>query len=144
MNFRLTFATRSSGFGAIANDEVPHALAKFDIAVAPYPQLDDFYFSPLKILEYMAAELPIIASDIGQIPQLIEREMTGVLVDPGVVDDLANAILRLCTDVELRNRIATNARAKAVAQHTWQHVLEQILETVSTTSALIEVCDGTS
>jgi len=41
--------------GALAHEDVPHYLAAMDIAVTPYPALDDFYFSPLKPFEYMAA-----------------------------------------------------------------------------------------
>ena len=45
---------------------VPGLLASMDVAVAPYPVLEHFYFSPLKLFEYMAAGRACIASRIGQ------------------------------------------------------------------------------
>ncbi len=74
---------------AIPNSLIPQVLSTFDIAVAPYPELPDFYFSPLKILEYMAAGLPIVASRIGQIPTLVDHESTGLLVKPGCPQSLS-------------------------------------------------------
>src|SRR5262249_49364347 len=41
--------------GAVAPEEIPGLLASIDVAVAPYPKLPHFYFSPLKVYEYMAA-----------------------------------------------------------------------------------------
>lgn len=69
--------------GHVAMDEVPGLLASMDVAVAPYPPLDHFYFSPLKLFEYMAAGLPIVASRIGQLEELIDDGVTGLLCQPG-------------------------------------------------------------
>ena len=57
--------------GAVEPSEVPRMLASMDVAVAPYPPLDDFYFSPLKLFEYMAAGCAIVAAAIGQINQTV-------------------------------------------------------------------------
>src|SRR6185503_10228289 len=83
-DFRSRGLTESVVFtGAVLPAEVPSLLASMDIAVAPYPQLEHFYFSPLKVFEYMAAGLPVIASGIGQIKKVIEHGVTGWLVSPG-------------------------------------------------------------
>jgi glycosyltransferase involved in cell wall biosynthesis len=65
------------------------------VAVAPYPQLEQFYFSPLKIYEYMAAGLPVIASDIGQISELIEDKVNGLLVPPDDLNALTGCLEEL-------------------------------------------------
>ena len=81
--------------GKVAPGEVPGWLTQMDIAVAPYPVAEDFYFSPLKILEYMAAGIPVVASAVGDLPSLVEHERTGILVPPGDADALGQALLHL-------------------------------------------------
>jgi glycosyltransferase involved in cell wall biosynthesis len=125
--------------GAVPNAEMPQILSTLDVAVAPYPQIQEFYFSPLKILEYMAAGLPVVASRIGQIPTLVEPEETGLLVTPGCKHELAQALLRLSSDPLLRGRLGAAARQHVENHHTWQSVLDRILATVSTTDFHCEV-----
>jgi len=113
--------------GAVASDEVPARLASIDAAVASYPRLEHFYFSPLKVYEYMAAGLPVVASAIGQLEKLITPGVNGLLVPPGDAAALAEALERLCGDHELRARLGLAARAKVLAEHTWDAVAERIL-----------------
>ena len=117
--------------GAVSNDQVPKILADFDIAVAPYPDIQDFYFSPLKILEYMAAGLPIVASNIGQIPKLIDDGHSGILVQSGDEEALAEKIMKLCNNPKLRQMLGRTAMQKATSNHQWSQVLQRILDTVS-------------
>ena len=105
--------------GALPLDAVPPWIRGMDIAVAPYPPLEPFYFSPLKILDAMACGVPNVASDIGQIPDLLRDGETGILVPPGDVDALAEALVRFADDPELRNRIGKAAMAEANEQHAW-------------------------
>jgi glycosyltransferase involved in cell wall biosynthesis len=113
--------------GRVGMDEVPGLLASMDMAVAPYPPLDYFYFSPLKLFEYMAAGLPIVASRIGQLEELIEDGVTGLLCDPGDAAALASAIERLRASPELRTRLGRTARETALEKHTWEAVARRIL-----------------
>jgi glycosyltransferase involved in cell wall biosynthesis len=113
--------------GAVAPREVPGLLRSMDVAVAPYPATDRFYFSPLKVLEYMAAGLPVVASDVGQIGQVLEDGKTGLLVPPGDAAALCQAVYRLWSDVELRRNLGTAARRHVLAHHTWDQVLTRIL-----------------
>ncbi len=94
-----------------------------DCAVAPYPQLDDFYFSPLKVFEYMAAGCPIVASRIGQIEAVLEQGRTALLVDPGNPLALADAVESLCCDPTLASRLAQAARHRAFERHGWVHTV---------------------
>ena len=109
-------------------EEVPGLLASMDVATAPYPRLEKFYFSPLKLYEYMAAGLPVVASRIGQIAEVIEDGVTGLLVEPGNVAELAAALERLRGDAGLRTRLGEAARAKALRDHTWDAAAQRILD----------------
>ena len=113
--------------GAVPPETVPHWLAQMDVAVAPYPASEDFYFSPLKVYEYMAAGLPVVASNIGQIPEVIEHGVNGLLTPPGDVLALEEALDRLWRLPSLRLCLGDCAREKILQHHTWERVVEQIL-----------------
>ncbi|HLW72298.1 MAG TPA: glycosyltransferase family 4 protein [Candidatus Binataceae bacterium] len=121
----VTFAAELSG--AVEQARVPALLASMDIAVAPYPPLANFYFSPLKIFEYMAAGLPVVASRIGQIEEVIEDGRTGLLCPPGDVAALADALERLAADPGLRRKLGMAARAAMLADRSWDSVLTRTL-----------------
>lgn len=116
----------------VSADAVPGLLASMDVAVAPYPELKNFYFSPLKLYEYMAAGRAIVASRIGQIPDVIEDGVTGLLVPPGDVAALAAALDRLRSDTGLRSRLGIAAKRKALCDHTWDSVARRILDLAAT------------
>jgi glycosyltransferase involved in cell wall biosynthesis len=113
--------------GAVFPEEVPGLLASMDVAVAPYPKAGEFYFSPLKVYEYMAAGLAVVASRLGQLEKLVEPEITGLLVPPGDAPALAAALERLRHDPELRSLLGQAARSKVMRKHTWDQVAEEIL-----------------
>jgi glycosyltransferase involved in cell wall biosynthesis len=113
--------------GAVAPSEIPGLLASMTVAVAPYPAQTDFYFSPLKVYEYMAAGLPVVASHIGQLKSLIEDEANGLLVPPGDSVALATALDRLRQDPNLATRLGQAARKAMMQNHIWDSVTEHIL-----------------
>jgi alpha-maltose-1-phosphate synthase len=115
--------------GAVTPDAVPGLLDAADAAAAPYPAEaagQNDYFSPLKVYEYMAAALPIIASAVGQIPSILESGRTGILVPPGEPAAVAEALTRLAADPALRERLGSSARADAVQRYSWDGVLARI------------------
>jgi glycosyltransferase involved in cell wall biosynthesis len=114
--------------GAVDRDDIPGLLESMDVAVAPYPQRADFYFSPLKVYEYMAAGLPTVASAIGQLNQIIRHEQTGLLVPPGDAGALADAIDRLRLDPTSRRRLGRAARQYVTRHHTCDSVVDRILQ----------------
>lgn len=114
--------------GKVAPAAVPGLLATMDVAVAPYPNLANCYFSPLKLFEYMAAGVPVVASRIGQIPDLIEDGRTGILTPPGNIPALAAALYSLRCSARLRGTLAQEARRYVVAHHTWAGVVDRILK----------------
>jgi glycosyltransferase involved in cell wall biosynthesis len=97
--------------GPVAHSRVPAYRAAMDVATAPYAAQEDFYFSPLKVAEYLAAGLPIVASAQGDVPAMVGD--AGLLVPPGDPQALASALSRLCAEPEVRRDLAANARARA-------------------------------
>ena len=114
--------------GAVAPSEVPGLLASMDVAVAPYPKLEHFYFSPLKVYEYMAAGLPVVASSLGQLTELIHDDVNGMLIPAGDHRALAIALDRLRRDPRLGKRLGHAARETVLRKHSWDSVVSRILE----------------
>lgn len=129
---RLGVRQRVDLVGAVAPEEMPTELAAMDVAVAPYPQLPDFYFSPLKIYEYLAAGLPVVASDIGPCSDILDGGGLGVLVAPGDATELAAVLAGLRSDPRLRTELGRAARQAAVTRHDWSLVVSRILTSVPT------------
>jgi glycosyltransferase involved in cell wall biosynthesis len=79
----------------------------------------DFYFSPLKLFEYMACGVAVVASCSGQIAEVVKHGKTGLLCPPGNTDALAAACDRLLGNARLRRALGREA-AKAIAgRYTW-------------------------
>ncbi|MDU0349312.1 glycosyltransferase family 4 protein [Actinomyces sp. MRS3W] len=117
--------------GPVAPQDVPAALAGSAIGVAPYPDLggeDEQYFSPLKVLEYLAAGLPVVASAVGQLPRLLDG--IGVLVPPSDPAALASALDALSLTPQLRARRGELGRRRAEKHHSWDGVVRQALAQV--------------
>jgi glycosyltransferase involved in cell wall biosynthesis len=122
--------------GAVSPVEVAGLLASMDVAVAPYPPLTQFYFSPLKVYEYMAAGRPVVASRLGQLETLIVPEVTGLLVPPGDPKALAGALRRLKVEPELRARLGRAGRDAVLRDYTWEQVVQRILGLAGLDSAV--------
>jgi glycosyltransferase involved in cell wall biosynthesis len=111
--------------GAVPHDQLPQCLAAADIGVAPFdpakhkPLALGFYWSPLKIFEYMSAGLPVVAPRLPRIAHLVEDGAEGLLYDPEDPRTLDAALVRL-TDDSLRARLGGHARARAVAHYSWR------------------------
>lgn len=95
-----------------AREDMPGVYASLDIVVLP-SLLEAL---PMCLLEAMAAGKPVIATRVGAVPKLVSSEATGLLLNPGDVDGLAAAILRLLQDPQLASRLGENGRAH-VARH---------------------------
>lgn len=114
--------------GAVDPSEVPRLLHRMHVAVAPYPPLEEFYFSPLKVYEYLAAGLPVVATSVGELPRALENGRLGVLVPPGEPDALARALTGLREDPGTRDRLGRAGRRAAVHRHDWSRVVARTLE----------------
>lgn len=116
---RVTFA------GAVRHERVGEYVAACDVLTAPYGPLEDHWFSPLKVGEYLALGRPVIASAIGQVGETLGEAQGVVLVPPGDEQSLAAAITELAEDPA---RCEALARAAATATAwTWTALARRIL-----------------
>jgi len=121
---------RVSLVGLIPQDEAPNYLAACDILVSPHVGNKDgspFFGSPTKLFEYMAMGRGIVASDLDQIGEVLSHGKTAWLVKPGDPDTLAEGMMTLGTDAELRRALGEAAREEVVAKHTWKAHVERLL-----------------
>ena len=116
--------------GNVSYAEIPRLLWQMDVGLAPYPSLPDFYFSPLKIYEYMAARVPIVASAIGQISEILTHRQTALLHPPGNIGKMVEHIERLRAHPGLRARLARQARRLMVKRFTWDRNAARVLAMV--------------
>jgi glycosyltransferase involved in cell wall biosynthesis len=126
--------------GAVRPDDVAPLLTACDAACAPYPVPEadhDDYFSPLKIFEYMAAAMPIIATATGQIPSILVDGQTGLLVPAGDRRAFADGLAALAADPALRLRLGQAARAEAVKRFSWERVLSTITAALPKTGKVV-------
>jgi glycosyltransferase involved in cell wall biosynthesis len=100
-----------------------------DLLVAPSQILPDGRTdsAPLVLLEAMAASLPVVATDVGGNPELIRDGDNGLLVPPGSIAALREALLRLHHDADERARLARRGDETAEA-HTWDRVGPRLRE----------------
>lgn len=122
------FPSRVTHTGLVPLDSVPSWLRSSHITLAPYPSIKPFYFSPLKILDGMACGVPVIASRIGQISEIITDHETGLLVSPGDPQELASMIRYLGDNEQLRTDISSNAITLVNKSYSWVQKAQCILD----------------
>jgi glycosyltransferase involved in cell wall biosynthesis len=112
--------------GRVPYEDIPQWLAAMDLTVAPYVPQPDFYFSPLKIVESLAAGKPVVAPRLGQIIELLGDGIAGALYTPGSVEECAEAICSLLDDP--RGCAATvDVCRRLAAGRDWKAIVKRIL-----------------
>lgn len=109
-------------------DEVKKSLVESDIGiVCLHPNGRYEYALPVKLFEYMAAGLPVIASNFDSWRPYIEENECGVLVNPLRPEDIANAIEKLAYDYELRIRMGQQGRQAVLDKYNWDNEKNKLL-----------------
>jgi glycosyltransferase involved in cell wall biosynthesis len=116
--------------GPIPHCQVPAVLAEADIGLAPYARDAPDWFSPLKVFEYMAAGLAVVAGELPATRELVSGEHA-LLVPCGDPEALAAAVAGLAVDAPLRERMGSNARALVAGEHTWRHRARRVIDHVA-------------
>jgi len=116
--------------GPVSGEEKFKAFASADMLVLP-SYSEGF---PLSILEAMAAGLPIVATGVGVIPEIIEDGVNGFLVKPGEPEGLASAIVKLGQQEDLRNRMGAANLSIARERYEVELVGQRLYEYLATTA----------
>ena len=107
---------------AVPHHEIPALIAETDICVAPLGLNDRNVTQgacPIKVLEYMAAGRPLLASNMPIVRELVREDVDALLFSPNDPDDLARQALTLLNDFELSKRLAQSASERALTKFTW-------------------------
>jgi len=114
--------------GQVPATAVPNYLRAFDVCAMPFPWTEHFayYASPMKLFEYMASGVPIVATDLPSTAEIIRNGENGLLTPPSDPIGLAGALRRLRHDPELARRLADQA-ARDVGNYTWDARARRIL-----------------
>mgnify|MGYP000711191983 FL=1 len=87
-----------------------------------------FEGQPVSVLEAMAYQCGIVATRVGGIPQMIEQEQTGLLIEPKDPEGLKSALQKLLSDPELCERLGKNARAKVQKEFSIEKSLQELIK----------------
>jgi glycosyltransferase involved in cell wall biosynthesis len=125
-------AFRGRRLGTVAYERMPEIVASADVGLAPYDpsrlkQLRlGFYWSPLKIFEYMASGLPTVTIPRAPLTEIVREGLEGLHVAPGDPGALAAAVVQLADDAPLRARMGASARARVVERYSWERHCQQV------------------
>lgn len=108
--------------GTFTRDQIADVLGK--AAIFAFPSLKEGL--PLSVLEAMACGKPVVGSDIPGISGVVTHKQNGLLVPPRNPEALANAILTLLDDENLRRRLGRNARQLMVEKYSWDIIIKKI------------------
>jgi glycosyltransferase involved in cell wall biosynthesis len=112
--------------GWIKHEDMPAYVRAMSVATAPYPKLESFYFSPLKLFEYMACGRAVAASRIGQIAHVIADRRNGRLTEPGNPDALADVLAELIADQRQRQALGL-AAFQSMQGHSWLDCAKRVV-----------------
>jgi len=116
---------------AVPHHEIPALIAKADICVAPLGLNDRNVTQgacPIKVLEYMAAARPLIASNMPIVRELVREDIDALLFSPNDADDLARQVVTLLSDYELSKRLADSASERALSSFTWHESQKKLIK----------------
>lgn len=114
--------------GKVPLDRVGHYFEKASIFCMP-TRLEPF---GIVFIEAMAYELPIVATNVGAVPDLVDDGVNGLLVESEDVDGLANALRRLLDDHHERNKMGRNGRQRYDDRFNWTAVYSQMRQQIAT------------
>ncbi len=116
--------------GVIAYDRVPLYINASDTCTAPFifARNAKIGLSPLKLYEYMACGKPVVASDISGVSDVLEASEGGIPVLPENPDALAEGILKLLENPDLRTKLGSKGLSYVTENYSWYSVAKKVNE----------------
>lgn len=111
--------------GRVAHSAIPDYLTAFDIGVSPRAT---FYASPMKIIEYMATGLAVVAPHMVNIQDIITDGVDGLLFEPENIEALTSTLLSLIQNPNIRLQLGQAAREMVLRKRTWAHNALYVLD----------------
>ena len=116
--------------GMVDRAQVTSILAKSRIGLVCYHPTPNYYWGqPTKLLEYMAAGLPVVASDFPFYRQVIKSSDCGLLVDPLKPQEIADAILWLLRNPAVAEEMGRRGREAVLEHYNWEHEAKTLVDT---------------
>lgn len=133
----LAIADRVVFHGSCERERVRALLGRMDVGVAPSVPTPDGRREgiPVSLMEAAACGLPLVASRLSGIPELVHHEENGLLFEPGDAGELASALARLAEEPETRVRLGDAARRRLVAEFSLGRNVERLLQHVHAEAA---------
>ena len=117
--------------GKIEYSDMPKYINASTICLALFDRnyfANDYYFSPIKVHEYKACGKPIIASNIGNLKNLVKNNENGLTVNENKIEDICNKIIILLKNKDLYRKISINNRKEIEKNYNWLKITEDILK----------------
>jgi glycosyltransferase involved in cell wall biosynthesis len=117
--------------GIVPQEQGPEYLAACDLLASPHVPNSDgtpFFGSPTKLFEYMAMGKGIIASDLEQIGEVLEHDLTAWMVKPGDAESLMHGLKIMIDNPDISKRLGEAARREAIAKYSWKEHTRKIIE----------------
>jgi glycosyltransferase involved in cell wall biosynthesis len=119
--------------GPVPYESVPAYIAACDVLCAPYNpaasprRAKEGIGAPLKVLEYMACEKPVITTNVPPIPDVVVDHENGLLVPPGDVAELSDAVVGILQDTALASRLGERGRRSVESKYSWDVFTEELI-----------------
>ncbi len=113
--------------GVLPFEEIPFLLSYSDVGIYPFPPKNGLEeVIPIKVLEYLAANLPVVATNLNGVKKIVKHKLNGIIVDYNSIS-MAKAIIELCKNNRLRKQLKLNAR-KSVINYDWSIINQNIAQ----------------
>ena len=116
--------------GSIPFVQVPLYINASDVCVAPFvlARNDKIGLSPLKVYEYMACGKTVVASRISGVSDLLKESSGGIAITPEKPDELADTVIKLLQNEDIRKQMGINGREYVVENYSWARVVKKVAD----------------